>query len=155
MRRVGPDEAPAEDCPAKLTMKERAKKARHDAYVAARERRKADARTAELKARMKAARREASARARELRRTDPKQIARKEKLKQDRRAVNEQRRTAARTAERPQTGGDARSNIATVNRGVMLELIQGNGAETGTRSLASGRAALTVIEGGKSPKTLA
>jgi len=53
----------------KLTMKERAKKARYDAYVAAKDRRKNDPRMAELKARMKAARREASAQAKERRET--------------------------------------------------------------------------------------
>jgi hypothetical protein len=131
--------------PPKLTMKERAKKARHDAYVAAKERRKADPRTTELKARVKAARREVSAKAKELRKTDPKQIALKEKLKKDRREANEQRKTRtveAKKTERARKDGDLRLSV-----GPMLELICGKLDGQTRTSLAAVR--LTVIEGGK------
>jgi hypothetical protein len=155
------DEAVTGERPPKPTMKERAKAARHEAYQAAKERRKNDPRTAELKARMKAARREASAQAKERRKNDPKQIAHKEKLKQDRRAASEKRRTergAARTAERAQKDDLRRLKTATAERGATLALVQGNlevVAPTATRAqaLASLRAALTLIEGGKSKKT--
>ena len=146
-------------------MKERARKARHEAYLAAKERRKNDPRTAELKAKVKAVRREASARAKARHKADPKQIALKEKLKQDRRAASalakEQRkaRTAAdRKTERADRDGHLRSTVVSAIGGVKLELIHGKPdgdalAEARTRSIAVGRAALTVIEGGKSPKT--
>jgi hypothetical protein len=88
MEYASSDQAPAEDRPRKPTMMERAKMARHEAYLAAKEYRKNDPRTAERKARMKAARREASAKAKELRKTDPKQIALKEQLKKDRQTAN-------------------------------------------------------------------
>jgi hypothetical protein len=92
-------------------MRERVKAARHEAYLAAKERRKNDPRTAELKAKVKAARREASARAKERRKNDPKVIALKEKLKQDRRQAREQRKTrtaAAKKGERAKKDGDLR-----------------------------------------------
>ncbi|MGD0675123.1 MAG: hypothetical protein ABSC94_06865 [Polyangiaceae bacterium] len=66
------------------TMKERAKKARHAAYVLAKERKKNDPRLLEQKARLKLARREANQLAKERRKTDPAQIARKLKTKKDR-----------------------------------------------------------------------
>ncbi len=140
---------PSSDPTPKLTMKERARAARHEAYLAAKERRKADPRTAEMKARMKAARREASAKAKELRKTDPNQIALKEKLKQERRAANEQRKTRtveAKKTERARKDGDLRLSV-----GPMLELICGKLDGQTRTSLAAVR--LTVIEGGKSPKT--
>jgi len=132
-------------------MKERARTARHEAYVAAKERRKNDPRMAELKARVKAARREASAKAKELRKTDPKQLALKEKLKQDRREANEHRKTRTveakrRTERAKKKDGDLRLSI-----GPMLELICGKLDGQTRTSLAAVR--LTVIEGGKSTKT--
>jgi len=141
---------PSSDQAPKLTMKERAKAARHNAYVAAKERRKADPRMAELKAKVKVARREASAKAKELRKTDPKQIALKEKLKQDRRAASasarKQRRTEAKQGERAKKDGNLR-----LSTGPMLELICGKLDGKTRTALAAVR--LTVIEGGKSPKT--
>jgi hypothetical protein len=146
-------------------MRERAKRARHAAYLAAKERRKNDPRTAELKAKVKAARREANARAKERRKNDPKQIALKEKLKEDRRAASalakEQRKAraaAAKRTERADKDEHLRSKVATANTGTILECIPGKPdgkalAPLTTRSIAVGRAALTVIEGGKSPKT--
>jgi hypothetical protein len=131
-------------------MKEQAAKARHDAYVAAKERRKNDPRMVEMKARVKAARREASAKAKEMRKTDPKQIALKEKLKQGRRAASaearEQRRTEAKTAKRAKNNGDLR-----LSTGPMLELICGKLDGKTRTALAAVR--LTVIEGGKAQKT--
>ena len=89
------------------SMKERAKKARHEAYVLAKERKKNDPRTIQLKETMKQRRREASAQAKERRKSDPKQIAFKAKLKKDRQAANklakDQRKataTATKKAER-------------------------------------------------------
>jgi hypothetical protein len=146
-------------------MRERARKARHEAYLAAKERRKNDPRTAELKAKVKAARREANARAKERRKTDPKQIALKEKLKKDRQAATalarEQRRSrtaAAKKAERAGKDKHLRSRIAAANAGAILERIYGKPdvdvpVTITPRSIAVGRAALTVIDGGKSPKT--
>jgi archaellum component FlaD/FlaE len=146
-------------------MRERAKKARHEAYLAAKERRKNDPRTAELKAKVKAARREASAQATERRKTDPKQVALKEKLKKERQAAaasgKEQRkaRTAvAKKAERADKDEHLRLRIASADGGASLECIHGKPdvkalATTMPRSIAVGRAALTVIEGGKRPKT--
>jgi hypothetical protein len=131
------DEAP------KLTLKERAKKARHEAYLAAKERRKSDPRTAELKARAKAARREASAQAKERRKTDPKQLALREKLKKDRRDASEQRKSRTGATETTERSIASEPTLA---------LIQGDAVGDRTRSLALARAALTVIEGGKSTK---
>jgi hypothetical protein len=145
-------------------MRERARKARHEAYLAAKERRKNDPRTSELKAKVKAARREANARARERRKTDPKQIALKEKLKKDRQAAaasaKEQRRSrtaAAKKTARADKDEHLRLTIAAANTGAMLERIYGKPDQDApvtitTSSIAVGRAALTVIEGGKSPK---
>jgi len=73
-----------------LSMKERAKKARHEAYVLAKERRKSDPRTIQFKEKMKQGRREANAQAKERRKNDPKQIAFKAKLKKDRQEANRQ-----------------------------------------------------------------
>src|SRR5580704_19668357 len=71
-----------------LSMKERAKKARHEAYVLAKERRKNDPRTIQLKEKMRERRREANAEAKERRKNDPTQIAFKAKLKKDRQEAN-------------------------------------------------------------------
>jgi membrane protein involved in colicin uptake len=145
-----------------LTMKERAKKARHEAYLAAKERRKNDPRTAELKAKLKAARREASAQAKARRKADPKQIALKEKLKQERRAASalarEQRKTqraAAKSAERADKDDQLRLRVVTGGAGEVPQRISGKPsggalAEAGPRRVSAGRPALTVIEGGKS-----
>jgi hypothetical protein len=70
-----------EDASRVRTMKERARDARHAAYVLAKERRKNDPRTLELKEKLKRARREANAKARERRKTDPAEIALKAKRK--------------------------------------------------------------------------
>jgi hypothetical protein len=90
-----------------LSMKERAKRARHEAYVLAKERRKNDPRTLQLKEEMKQRRREANAQAKERRKNDPTQIAFKAKLKKDRQEANklakEQRKAraeATKAAER-------------------------------------------------------
>ena len=72
---------PQKDADRGLTMKERAKKARHEAYALAKERRKNDPRVIALKEKLKQARREASAQAKERRKNDPRTIALKEKLK--------------------------------------------------------------------------
>ncbi len=112
------------------------------AYLAAKERRNSDPRTAELKARMKAARRDASAKAKELRKTDPKQIALKEKLKQERRTANAERKTRM---------GEAKAEPLRLSIGPMLELICGKLDGQTRTSLAAVR--LTVIEGGKRLKT--
>jgi hypothetical protein len=58
-----------------LSMKERAKKARHEAYVLAKERRKNDPRTIQFAEKMKERRREANAQAKIRRKNDPTQIA--------------------------------------------------------------------------------
>jgi len=151
------DRAPAEERPPMLTMKERAKQARRDAYVAAKEHRKNDPRMAELKAKMKVARREANAKAKELRKNDPKQIALKAQLKQDRKAASalakDQRRTCsveAKRVERADKDEHPPLRIVVANRGAMHdgEALPNDRA----RSLTLLRAALTVIEGGKSPK---
>lgn len=82
-----------------LTMKERAKKARHAAYVLAKERKKNDPRLVARKAEFKLARREANALAKERRKTDPVQIALKAKNRKDRqnvsKAAKEQRKARA------------------------------------------------------------
>jgi hypothetical protein len=90
-----------------LTMKERAKKARHAAYLLAKERKKNDPRLIELKEKLKLARREANAQAKERRKTDPVQIALKARNKKDRqdasKAAKEQRKervSATKNAER-------------------------------------------------------
>jgi hypothetical protein len=71
-----------------LSMNERAKKARHETYVLAKERRKNDPRTIQFKEKMKARRREANAEAKERRKNYPTQIAFKAKLKKNRQEVN-------------------------------------------------------------------
>src|SRR5579872_6958931 len=85
-----------------LTMRERAKEARHAAYVLAKERRKNDPRAVELKEKLKQARRDANAREKERRKTDPKEIALKAKLKAVRKEANrlakEQRKARAGSA---------------------------------------------------------
>src|SRR5580658_1293019 len=96
-----------------LSMKERAKKARHDAYVLAKERKKNDPRTLQLKEAMKQRRREANAQAKERRKNDPVQIAFKAKLKKDRQEANklakEQRKaTATATKQADRAAKDAR-----------------------------------------------
>jgi hypothetical protein len=90
-----------------LSMKERAKKARREAYALAKERRKNDPRTIQLKAKMKERRREANAQAKERRKNDPAQIAFKAKLKKDRQEANKRakeerkaRAEATKTAKR-------------------------------------------------------
>lgn len=99
-----PKNAAAEAGPVKrpLSMKERARKARHASYVQAKERRKNDPRTLQLKERAKQLRREASAKAKQRRKNDPEQIALKEKLKKERheaiRLAKAQRKTAASAA---------------------------------------------------------
>ncbi len=147
MGRERDDRPHGEPRPPTLTLKERAKNARHEAYVAAKERRKNDPRVAEQKARMKAARREAAAQAKERRKTDPKQIALKEKLKDDRQAARRARTAKVKASERP---------VARPERGPMLELILGGpGREspsTRSSSLPAARAALIVIDGGRSSK---
>ena len=96
-----------------MTMKERAKKARREAYLRARERMKKDPRTIEFKAKMKEARRAANKAARERSKADPRRIALKAKLKQGRqeatKSAKQQRKAqteATKKAER--TGKDAR-----------------------------------------------
>jgi hypothetical protein len=102
MKKLSQDSAPgngqADD--RRLTMKERAKKARHEAYVAAKERRKNDPRMIEMKAKLKEVRREQNAKAKEQRKNDPAQIALKEKLKADRRAA----RKGVRDAQKAESG---------------------------------------------------
>ncbi len=90
-----------------LTMKERAKKARHAAYVLAKDRKKNDPRLIELKTKLKKARREANAQAKERRKNDPVQIALKGKLKKDRQEASKlakdqrkARASATKSAER-------------------------------------------------------
>ena len=90
-----------------VTMKERARKARHAAYVLAKERKKNDPRLVELKAKLKKARREANAQAKERRKNDPVQVALKGKLKKDRQEASKlakdqrkARASATKTAER-------------------------------------------------------
>jgi hypothetical protein len=75
-----------------MTMRERARTARHAAYVIAKERRKNDPRTLELKEKLKQARRAANAQAKERRKTDPKEIALKADRKEANRRANEQRK---------------------------------------------------------------
>jgi hypothetical protein len=71
----------------RAAIKARAKKARRDAYVAAKERNKNDPRQIERKAQMKEARRAMNKAAKEKRKTDPNEIARKAKQKSDRQAM--------------------------------------------------------------------
>lgn len=105
-----------------LTVKERVRQARHDAYVRAKEQRKNDPRTLRLKEKAKQQRREANARARERRKNDPAQIALKERLKRERqeatRRAKEERKaakTAANEAERAIK--DARLNVMFIGIG--------------------------------------
>jgi hypothetical protein len=67
--------AEAEQPDRPLSMKERAKKARHDAYERAKEWKKNDPRTIQLKEKLKQGRREANAQAKERRKNRPKQAA--------------------------------------------------------------------------------
>jgi len=104
------------------TMRERAREARHAAYLLAKERRKNDPRTLELKERLKQARREANAQAKERRKSDPKEIVRKSKLKADRHEANrlakEQRKAQAQStmkAERASKDEKLRAGIASAN----------------------------------------
>jgi hypothetical protein len=83
-----------------LSMRERAKRARHEAYVLARERRKNDPRTIQFTEKMKERRREANAQAKIRRKNDPKQIALKEKLKKDRLEASKAKAEATKKAER-------------------------------------------------------
>ncbi len=99
-----------------LSMKERARKARHAAYVRAKEQRKNDPRTLQLKQKMKQLRREANAQAKERRKNDPKQIAFKEKLKRRRQEANKlakaERKAAAGAAKKAERAiKDARLNV--------------------------------------------
>jgi len=96
-----------------LSMEERAKKARHEAYVLAKERRKNDPRTIQLKEKLKERRREANAQAKERRKNDPTQIALKAKIKKDRqeankRAKEERKARAEATKKAERAGKDAR-----------------------------------------------
>jgi hypothetical protein len=88
-----------------LTMKERAKKARREVYLRAKERMKKDPRTIEFKAKMKEARRGANKAAKERRKTDPKQIALKAKLKQGRQEATK----SAKEQQKAQTGATKRA----------------------------------------------
>jgi hypothetical protein len=92
-----------------LSMKERAKKARHEAYVLAKERRKNDPRTIQFTEKMKERRREANAQAKIRRKNDPKQIALKEKLKTDRQEASklakEQRKARAEATKNAERAG--------------------------------------------------
>lgn len=100
-----------------LTMKERAKKARHAAYVLAKERKKNDPRVVELKAKLKQARREANAQAKERRKNDPARLALKAKIKKDRQDANklarDQRKARASAAKKAERAAkDTRMKIA-------------------------------------------
>ena len=90
-------------------MRERAKKARHEAYVLAKERRKNDPRTIQFTEKMKERRREANAQAGIRRKNDPKQIALKEKLKKDRQEASklakEQRKARAEATKKAERDG--------------------------------------------------
>src|SRR5271154_4324645 len=92
-----------------LSMRERAKKARHEAYVLAKERRKNDPRTIQFTEKMKERRREANAQAKIRRKNDPKQIAFKEKLKKDRQEASklakEQRKARAEATKKAERAG--------------------------------------------------
>jgi hypothetical protein len=101
------------------SMKERARKARHEAYVRAREQKKSDPRTLQLKEKAKQLRREASAKAKERRKNDPVQIALKEKLKKERQEATKlakaQRKKAASEAKRAErANSDALLNVTFV-----------------------------------------
>ncbi|MGH7272084.1 MAG: hypothetical protein ACREJ3_16765 [Polyangiaceae bacterium] len=92
-----------------LTMKERAKKARREFYLRAKERMKKDPRTIELKAKMKEAHRAANKAAKERHKMDPKQIALKAKLKQGRQeateSAKEQRKAQAGASKKAERVG--------------------------------------------------
>lgn len=108
-----PRNARGEQVDRPLSMKERAKKARHEAYVLARERRKNDPRTIQFTEKMRRGRREANAQAKILRKNDPKQIAFKEKLKKGRqeasKVAKEQRKAGAEVTKRAERASkDAR-----------------------------------------------
>jgi hypothetical protein len=102
-----------------LTMKERARKARHEAYVVAKERKKNDPRMLQLKEKMKERRREANAQAKERRKNDPKQIAFKEKLKKERQEAKklekaQRKEAAAATKKAERAAKHARLNVSFV-----------------------------------------
>jgi len=104
-----------------LSMKERARKARHEAYVRAKEQRKNDPRTLQLKEKAKQVRREASAKAKERRKNDPEQIAFNEKLKKERHEATKlakaQRKAAASEAKKAERASkDARLNVMFVGQ---------------------------------------
>jgi hypothetical protein len=104
MKRSKNAAADAESVDRPLTRKERARKARHDAYVRAKEQRKNDPRTLQLKEKAKLMRREARAKARERRKNDPVQIAFKEKQRKERqeaaKLARAQRKAAASEAKK-------------------------------------------------------
>jgi hypothetical protein len=119
---------PLEDAPdteradRQLSMKERARQARHDAYVRARDAKKKDPRTIQLKEKAKQLRRDANAKARVRRKNDPQQIAFKEKLKKERqeasrRAKAEKKAAAAATKQAERAIKDARLNVTFVGIG--------------------------------------
>ena len=102
-----------------LSMKERARKARHEAYVRAKEQRKNDPRTLQLKEKAKQLRREASVKAKERRKNDPEQMAFKEKLKKERHEATKlakaQRKAAAWEAKKAERASkNARLNVTFV-----------------------------------------
>lgn len=99
-----------------LSTKERARKARHEAYARAKEQKKHDPRTLQWKEKAKQLRREASAKAKERRNSDPERIAVKEKRKRERQEANKlakaQRKEAASEARRAKREKeDARLNV--------------------------------------------
>jgi hypothetical protein len=100
-----------------LTVKERAKKARHAAYLSAKERKKNDPRMVELKAKLKQARREAYEQAKERRKNDPAQVALKAKIKKDRqdasKLAKDQRKARASAAKKAERAAkDTRMKVA-------------------------------------------
>jgi hypothetical protein len=103
--------------PGRPMRREQARAARHTAYVLAKERRKNDPRTLELKEKLKQARREANAQAKERRKNDPKEIALKAKLKADRKEANklakEQRKARAGRRRQPSAPGRTRAYVRT------------------------------------------
>ena len=109
----------AEPVERRLSMKERARKARHEAYARAKEQRKHDPRTLQWKEKAKQLRREASAKAKERRKSDPERIALKENRKKERQEANKlakaQRKAAASEARKAKRASeDARLNVTFV-----------------------------------------
>jgi hypothetical protein len=104
MKRSKNTELESERIGGRPSMKERARQARHDAYVRAKEQRKNDPRTLQLKEKAKELRREARAKAKERRKNDPAQIALKAKLKTERqeaaKLAKAQRKAAATEAKK-------------------------------------------------------